>query len=458
MDVTPTAHIIRGLQNSNIGWATALSELIDNSFDAAANRVVVKFKGRELIVEDDGRGAKDVSSMARLGDHNPSSSTALGMFGVGLKDAWFWCGGLLDVESVHGGTLSKVVVDPEELIQTNWIAADPTTEPTTRENGTRIRLPLGRQRNSPGDACIQQLRWVFTPALLAGKQIVFSSSQRAKKETLSALALPRLIDSVRDSFDVDGKKVEIEIGIVADGEQMKEGPFWVSYRHRNITSSSIGAGRYSTMRMGGCIRLLEGWSLTKNKDDLSAYKSQLGEAIEMRIRHLLIKAEQLSQDIEATALKTEIEEMVNSSFEAAKREARDQNRQQQGTVLPVNSGIKRKNAAKVSNNPGSVAVMNGKRKTGFTISWFYGDDSGIGKFDDTGDRVTLNLNHPFIASMKQNGDKIGIYCCAVAILTDYLCTHKDRQKTLMPVEDFGKTFGLIIGSVQERERNEKAAG
>ena len=108
----PGPSFLESMRTQTMKWRTAFSELCDNSFDADATRIDIAFsKSGEIYVEDNGVGIKDIGLAMALGSHVPRSTTSLGAFGVGLKDAacWFW--GTMKLETRHNGTRQRTEFD-----------------------------------------------------------------------------------------------------------------------------------------------------------------------------------------------------------------------------------------------------------------------------------------------------------------------------------------------------------
>lgn len=448
IDATPSVHLLHAMRNQNLGWWKALAELIDNSFDAGATRVVLSAKGRTVQIEDNGRGMSDVTCAVRLGDHRAGESPGLGMYGIGLKDAWLYADGSICVDSVRDGTRAKIFADIQQMIEHgSWMVDAPTVaEAPDAKSGTTITLGLARRRKLPTHSHVQELSWAFTPALKSGRQIEWQRGV-AKPETLAAKELPPLLETVRDSFDVGGKSVSIEIGIVADGHHMTNGPVWIQYRHRNIMRSHIGMGSFNDERIGGIVRLGEGWSLTKNKDDFDANKDELGDAIHSRIRMLLLKAEQLSHDIESKEIACESETRVNEAIGELKREKRRQTREQSGTVKPGDSGRKRRKAKDITDQVGSVIAKDGNRRRGISLGFGYLEGDLMGEFDPSCNRITLNSGHPFISRTRKSKSTETLYVIAMSIFSHYVCNHDGNHLTLFEVRDFSQTLGAIMKSI-----------
>ena len=109
--IDPTTQTLTALRRQNITWHDMLGELIDNSLDAGATRVGIRFHGRNLVVTDNGSGCTDISKMLTLGSHQHLDTTKLGRYGVGLKDVStnLWC--RLRIRSTRAGLTMRGVFD-----------------------------------------------------------------------------------------------------------------------------------------------------------------------------------------------------------------------------------------------------------------------------------------------------------------------------------------------------------
>ncbi|MGW0137623.1 ATP-binding protein [Streptomyces calvus] len=90
----PDAGYGKALTNQGYGFEVAVADLIDNSIDAGADKVVVHFlrdakRILTLLVIDNGRGMDDASLDAAMtvGRRRDYGENALGMYGTGLKAA-----------------------------------------------------------------------------------------------------------------------------------------------------------------------------------------------------------------------------------------------------------------------------------------------------------------------------------------------------------------------------------
>lgn len=433
----------------NLPWWKAIGELVDNSFDAKATRVAIKCVGRTVNVSDDGHGMPDIAVAITIGGHRKHDQDGLGAYGVGLKDAWRSAGERIEVATVRSGVRSRLdfSIESIQLHDRTWKLPKPTTEFTGEKSGTTIVLHLREGKNKPGSDAWEMLAWAFTPALSTdGRQIVQGNDRTVKP--LVACKFPALSEAVAETFDVHGKQVTIRIGIMAPGERIFKGPFWVQYKHRNIVGSSIGVGEYSDDHLAGTIVLGDGWKLTKNKDDFDDHKEELADAINARIKPLLIKAATISQDIESTALTATIAGMLNAAIANNKREKRAALKETSGTVTPVASGKKRRRAKKVSDLPGDVRGGDSKLpRRGFTLGWYADENDVVGQYDYHANRIKLNIAHQFVKQLKEAKNTLGLYSIAAAVLSDHHCMHDGPSRLLVPDKEFSRVFSAVTKQI-----------
>lgn len=473
IDVSPDVHFVNSMRNRNLGWEKALAELIDNALDHKANQIKILANNKIVTVIDDGAGVKDLAATVTSGKHVPSDSTELGMFGVGLKDAWHWAGHRMEVETVRDGRKGLLVADSREMIRLgDWKVQSPSYSECGEPSGTKITLHLATtepRRNSPSRQAYENLAWIFTPALLDGKQIIVPDNRMTKP--LKAIALPTFSEVVEDIFTVSGREVYIKIGIVADTCRMVKGPFWIQYGHRNIARKPIGCGNYSADRMGGIIRLKKGdWNLSANKDDLTDYKDELGDAILERIEHLLKKSESFSQELANNELLSELESELNEAIVKAKKtekEKRPGESTSNGAITSIGTGRKRR-TAKVSdpNEDGSVDSIaestDGKpsrKKRGiYLVFGEFDTPDTLGEYDDFSRRITLNKEHPFVEHLRRNKDMKGaLHAIAFSLICHWAVSNQGKQKLLFESEDFGLCFGKVLASLDIKEDEDAKA-
>lgn len=462
-DITPRPHVFASLANQNLTWPKVLAELVDNSFDAGASRVVVNYstKSKTLTVSDDGRGVQNVLSVVTLGWHDQQQTTCLGMYGVGAKDAWLWCGDVIEIDTVYSGARTKLAVNYRDVQASGWKCSDPISTPCDTQTGTTITLPLRHGKNGPASEAFDRLAFIFSPALRKGLQIVRSGDKG--RQPLEAPKVPHLLDAVVAEFDIDGKHVAIHIGILPDGEKMPHGgPFWLQYGHRIIDATAIGVGQYSASRLGGTITLGKGWTLTKNKDDLSHRTDALGDAIFSRIKHVVEKGENLAENIESQQLRSELENLLNEAVKGGGRRERRKRGDSQGSIVPANTGRKRTRAEKIHPQlTGSIldGTSPAGRKRGFILDWDNIEGGQIGRFDGIGSRVTLNLDHPFVSAAKSSSNRVALLSAAWALIADYAVTHKGQNKLIaFDWDNFAMAFSELAAAYKDGGQANAKAG
>lgn len=108
--LAPDPGLVKSL-GTNHSLATAMADLVDNSVDAAASRVLIRFlrtghELKEIHVLDDGRGmdSDGVDRAMTLGSGRDYEEKALGHFGLGLKAAALSTGDVLTLYSQRAGS------------------------------------------------------------------------------------------------------------------------------------------------------------------------------------------------------------------------------------------------------------------------------------------------------------------------------------------------------------------
>jgi hypothetical protein len=445
----PKTHIFKALVNQGLPWWKMLAELIDNSFDHGADRVEIRemSKPRSLVIDDNGWGIQDLVSALSIGSSKPTGQSRMGRYGIGLKDAWLGTGDKIDVIATHNGATRQLILDVSDFDE-NWIGPDPIELPFNGRKGTRIQLHLRKSKQMPQAEVYEKLSWVFSPGLLDGKQIVRILSS-SKREPLRPRGIPELCEAVQDSFEVDGKPVSINIGIIKPGTKLFDGPFCFAHLHRIIECGSLGSKGMSCQNMAGMVILGDKWELSRNKDAITNNEDELEEEIHKRIKHLLFKAESLSQDIASIELREELETLLNAAVGECKRESRQSKRESSGTIIPQDSGQRRTKAKEIHEQlPGSVITETGKRARGFKIDWQPRHDDLIGTFDHRNNTVTMNTSHEYVRAAKEDKNTMALIPMAVSVLSDWMCNNKDQQRTMFPVEEFAPTFSQIMKSMR----------
>lgn len=427
-------------------WSAILGELIDNAFDADATRVEIALNGRELTVSDDGNGCDDIARMLTMGRHARRSTTRLGRYGVGLKDAAWWIGGPTRIKTHHAGMLHTIHIDWDALDA--WSAPMPASI-ASADRGTMIRFEsIGKERRFPdGDrlaSMIKDLGFAYSPALKQGKQIVF---RRGNKEPvlLRRHELPPMVETIEREISVDGKTARLLVGIVTPGaENPRPG---ISYTHgfRVIMHGAIGCGGLGTSRIAGWVSLGDGWRLARNKNDVTAYKDDLADAVFDVIRPLVEKASGQALTIKSNALANGLTSMfrgiVDTSENNAKA-ARGPAKNATGAVKPTGTGPKHGRAR--STQPGKRfpgLVRAGQCRIDFKPC----DNGAIGEVDRDGHVIWLADNHVTIQAAKAANDEMALLVLAVTLFASHEVHAEAPLLSMLRDESVAPRVELVTG-------------
>lgn len=422
MKLTPTVKgTILSVRVKRLEWEQVFGELIDNALDKGATRVDITIDGRSITIEDDGDGCDDIEKMLTLGRHERSATTRLGRYGVGLKDAAWWVGGPTLIETIHGGVLRRSLVDWDRM--SNWEdVPDPEETPVTERRGTRIRFQsISKERRIPDgqrwEALLSELAFTYSPAIKDGRQITFRKGKRPAVP-LQRYELPPLAECIETTLDVEGRRARLRVGIVADGAENPRPGIIYTHAFRVITHGALGCGGLGSSRIAGWVSLGEGWTLARNKDDVTAYKDELGEAVFAEIRPLVEKASSQALSIKsqslAEGLTSRFRGIVGGAEENAKAK-RNPPKNPSGRVKPSNSGKQHKQAKRTQ--PGSR--FRDVRAGQFRIDFGPCSDGAIGRIDIDGRTIFLADNHVAVQQAKAVNDERSLLVLAVVLFASH---------------------------------------
>jgi hypothetical protein len=450
VDVTPSTSLIASLSAQNLTWRTVLGELIDNSFDANATSIDIAFEGGRLVVTDDGNGCDDLTALATLGKHERRSTTKLGRWGIGAKDAMLWVGGEKSevvITSVHRGMFRSGAISWASMIANGrWIIDNWNEERPANpgERGTRIVIaPVKRTvlHGAQWTDLLADIGYLYSPAIKRGRQITIRRTKGASA-AIARYELPALEGGhVDTTIDVDGKSARVYVGIVKPGE-MNDRP-GITYTHgfRVIKEASPnGCGRYNTLRIAGVVDLDDSWTLTKNKDGIVSHAEELYAAVEKAAELVLRRADVASRQLDTAALESRVNDLLSSAVESATgtpdSKAKRGRGDRSGSVTPKNTGKRHTKAAVVQ--PGSTFIDGVGRarslsRAGFKIQFSdtLGPRGAIGVFypseaANTPHTVMLYCGHPLLFAARETKNEMALLVCATAIIAG-AC---GRQQTL----------------------------
>jgi hypothetical protein len=452
--------ILRSINAQQMQWKVALGEACDNSFDSEANWVRIVFHGQKQVeIIDDGNGCDNIEAMLTIGKHYRQANTRLGRFGVGLKELACWLWGELVIHTISGGVMRKAAVDWERLARAaDWNVPDPTACPVQdpQQRGTRL-LFRRTGRNRPGDlaALADELGYLFAPALWNGKQIAIESG--SKKLTVAAWKLPEFEgEVVRESFLVNGKRVQLTAGVVASDHVNPRKGFTFIHEFRVLLNSAMGSGGKSVSRICGTVDLGPEWKLGKNKDAIQDSDDQMAaleHAIYTRCEELLGRGERQSMILRNSAFEGAVTNALRGLLCAAvdddpdRKAKRKAPENQTGRVEPTGKGRRHKRAK--NQQPGQT--FKGKASlAGIRFEWESRQDGMIGRADLPGNVVYLNDNHRRLIHHRENEnvDAIADLCCV--ILSDEVI--RNRESTKLPIVRDYTDITSAISEVLRRQQ------
>lgn len=386
--------LLRGINARGLAWHEAIGELCDNSLDAGASRVSVEFaKSKTLVVRDDGNGCQDIERMLTLGDHFKQSTTQVGRYGVGLKEAACWLWGELRINSIHKGVRRTAYVNwPALERQKTWELPDPIVS-EANGRGTVLTF-LNYTRKTPDYARLaEELGYRFAPALLSGRQIVIEGP-RKQPFVCVPWRMPDLEQIIQETFEVRGKQVKLTAGIVQEGHRNPRPGFSFAHRHRIIDTSGMGSNGLSVARICGIVELDGKWQLGTNKTKIvDDDQDELADAIFARCEPILRKAATQAEVLRNSALQDAVTAelrmlLSNSKTAKAKRNGRAN---PSGRVQPTGQGSTHKRARRTQ--PGERFIER-CRVGHIRMEWQDRDDDLLGQVDLPGDVIYMNANHP----------------------------------------------------------------
>ncbi|MFY9345556.1 MAG: ATP-binding protein [Planctomycetota bacterium] len=333
VDISPHVNqILADLERERFEWEGALGELIDNALDAKASRVVVEIdrRQRRVTVLDDGAGCDEPHRMFVSGDSPKKRGDALGRYGVGLKHASYYLArrdGTTKIVTSSDGHIRSIGVCWDQIVKRGAWRIEPPVDLTTDEaaallpdgRGTRITFQMGKGRgflaSDHFEAMLQRLAFTFSPALRAGRQIRLDIAG-GRQRPLAAPRDPVWSESIEFDVAIEHRKARVRAGILALDDKSGRRGLSYGFSHRVILQDTqSGAGDFSTAGWAGFVDLDAHWQLGQNKSAVTddAWQ-QLLDAILERLRPLLEKLRNSTQQLHSEALRGATASLLNSCF------------------------------------------------------------------------------------------------------------------------------------------------
>jgi hypothetical protein len=439
--------ILVSMRSNPCNWSTVIGELVDNSLDAGATRVDIEFNGKSMMVSDDGSGCDNIEKMLTIGAHYKQSSTKLGRYGVGLKDAACWLWGRLKIRTTKNARLHKADVDWEALSRSkSWKITTPMPTEASGQ-GTQLVFNDVTRKLPDFESLAATLGYMFAPAILHGRQIrIFR--QRKPPICVRPWQLPDLTQQVNDRFEVNGKRVHLVAGIVPMDAVNDKNGFNVCHAHRMICNTSFGSGGYSTSRICGVLTLDSEWMLSRNKTELVDTDSdELAEAIFHRCQGILKEAGAQAKELRNTALESSVTAKIRGMLGSGVMEKRDPAKNKSGGVKPKSSGRKRNPTGKTQ--PGNRVA---NRLAGrVRMEWRSRMDGLMGEVDILGAVIYLNSEHPRLSYHLKTENEEALADACMTLITFEEMEREERSKLFADFSGFVEALSCVMTSQQSAD-------
>jgi hypothetical protein len=436
--------ILISMRSSPFGWSMVLGELVDNSFDASATRIDIEFASKSMTVSDDGSGCDNVEKMLTIGAHYKQSSTKLGRYGVGLKDAACWLWGRLQIRTTRNGSLRRADVDWDALSKSkSWKISTPDPAQATG-HGTQLVFSDISRKMPDFESLAESLGYMFAPAILWGRQIRIFRPRKAPI-CVRAWQMPDLSQQVNERFEVNGKRVHLIAGIVPQDCVNEKSGFNVCHEHRMICNTSFGSGGYSTSRICGTMTLDESWMLSKNKTELVDDDSdELAAAIFYHCEGILKASSEQAKFLRNTALESSVTEKLRLMLGGCGvKEKRDSPSNNSGTVKSKN---RRKRNPTGKTQPGDriASRLAGRVR----MEWRSRADGLMGEVDIPGAVIYLNSSHERLAHHQKSGNDDALADACMTLITFEEMEKEERSKLFADYSGFVEALSSVLKSQQ----------
>jgi hypothetical protein len=412
------------MRNQRLGWLEVIGELIDNSFDAAADRVSIRFAhGGTVEVVDNGEGCDNIEQMLSLGVHyvppGSKNRNRIGRWGVGLNDAATWLWGVTEIYSRSGNTVVKGTINwPVYTSQTNRkLAFDRRPAEDTDDLGTWITFRTKDRRFPDVDALANDIGYFFSPGLQKGKHILLIY-RRGNKRTIAAWKLPPFEGAtINETFVIHGRAATLIAGVVRDGHPNERKGYSIFYENRIIKNTTTWAnGGSSLARFCATVELDSRWTLSKNKTEIKeSMLDELEREVYQRCQHLIARAAKQSLNLKNSLLDQQVRQLLQANLDASKqddgeKEKRDQGKNE-GTVKPKHTGRTRHPK---KTQPGDRL----SKISAIQFDWEEASHGLVGRADFGKHQcmIWLNETHAYLKYLKEteNSEAIASICWVIA--------------------------------------------
>lgn len=433
MSMAPTPAMIIAMREKTFNWRLAFCELIDNSFDAKADRIRIEMRNRKMRFVDNGVGAENPAILLVQGRRKQHSGQTLGRYGVGASDAFMWLYGTTTITSCDGKFTRHTQVRWSDIAEMqDWPQLTVSTGDKNRgvesgrlfeKNGTCIEIDGHIRNNPPYENLVKDLGFTYWPGLeKQRRKITFYQGKKAIEVTPFKPPRFKQNEFRTVTFEVNGKKVTATGGNVMENAENRHPGFNVSYDYRVIyDSDERAAGDKSVDRFFCHVELDSRWMLGRNKDRIGGSandEAELWSRLGDEFGDLIDK----SNDRELRLALANIEEWLEGAMEYRSRVAvkRDSG-EGKGSHPKTGTGSEQGTAAKVK--PGSRKL---KTKRGsISVDIIDGSPNEVGRVSIQGSRIAVRLYRQFppVAAALKSSDMNDLKHFALALVAHAQSLH-----------------------------------
>lgn len=353
IDVTPRPRSLEAVAQEKWTPAGAVSELVDNALgvgrgNATEVRHIWNPATRELVLLDNGIGMSDLGDMAQLGKGVNIVAGDIGKYGYGGTKAIMWLPSVVEVYTIHKGREGHFRIDWDEYIaraeksfdrnggyppvKAVWDAGSARYQPL-RDIGGGVAIVM---KLRPGRAIIttnvkRELTRTYTPGLLAGKRIVWTTVGKNGETVFLKPEQSRLTNEIEFTGAVEvvrgGNAINLPYSAKFGNDpkiSVDRARASIGFGHRVIYettecySSPDRKVRYTVPDVCGLVILGDGWQgfLSTAKDDINddEVKRTLMGQVFYKIEALL-KASQTARDsLQLDAACLQVQDLFRGAF------------------------------------------------------------------------------------------------------------------------------------------------
>ena len=278
----PVTHMLYTLKNYDLpkGAQSAISEFIDNSLgddSGNADNVHLVYNRDTLVIQDDGKGIRDLNAMSTLGSSlSRLSASDIGNFGWGSKVGTLWLGWHQDIKTVVDGQYHHYPVDWKECLDSGlWPESyDSKGKKVTARSPLKVgtRITIGNRHEGRGfqlEPMADRLAHIYGPGLRKGKEITLiyflTSGEKREIHLSSRLDSNKMTDEIAFTVDVGGKTAKVTAGAMIERKGMLNGAH-ISYGHRVIRTEKAFPTLSMPAKLCVYVDLAQEWKTVADRD------------------------------------------------------------------------------------------------------------------------------------------------------------------------------------------------